>query len=152
MKNTIRWILLLPSMVAAWIATFYLAIFSIPVFEHIAMTATQTSDGSLQYENNAVEYAMVFGGSLSACLVVGVAALVAPARKVLFAWLALGLGGLVATSMYVSLGDNFTAVYFGAIISGTLTAGTIQWRYGHASPGSELMDQSVKTDSGIRVR
>lgn len=121
MKNTIRWILMLPLMIAAWVATFYLAIMSLPLFEYLAEASGAPSD-------SAVKIAMVSGSSLSAFLVVGVAALVAPYKKVMFAWLALGLGGLVATAMYISLGVNFMAPYSGAILSGALTAGIVHWR------------------------
>ena len=124
--RTIRWLLLIPSAIAAW----YLAAFVSVLLYAVVIMPCRASDTPLPQFCQAswfplefLDHAIVFFGvGLSAVLVVLVAAVVAPFRKAAVAWVALATGAIVAIVMVYGTDGVAAAEAVVAIASGALTA------------------------------
>jgi hypothetical protein len=98
-SSVIRWILIVPSAVVAW----YFAV--VVALMLGALVPCRDSDGlqplfcdSGWFPAEALEQAVVFFGvGLSAALVVAVSAIMAPSKRAAVAWLAAGVGTVVAS-------------------------------------------------------
>jgi hypothetical protein len=122
--SAIRWLLLIPSAVAAW----YVAVFVSVLLREIVVGRCLGSDSPppeycqaswfpVEFLSDAL---LFFGVGLSAVAVVVVAAVVAPSHKAPVAWVALGAGAILATVMGYSAGAVAEAAF--AIASGVLAA------------------------------
>ena len=122
--SAIRWLLLIPSVVAAW----YFAVFVSVVLREVVVGRCFGSDapppGYCQaswFPRELLGDALLFFGvGLSAVVVVVVAALVAPSHKRYVAWVALVAGAIVATAM--AYGTGAIAEVAVAIAAGVLAA------------------------------
>jgi hypothetical protein len=131
--DVIRWILVIPSAVAAWYVALVLS------FLVVAIAVGPCIDSEYPQprfcEAPSVQFALAhrlhirFGIGLSAVLVVVVSAIVAPYHRVAVAWAALGVGAIVAGAMGYRAGAVAEAAV--AIASGLLAAALVSlWARG----------------------
>jgi hypothetical protein len=122
--SAIRWLLLIPSAVAAW----YVAVFVSILFREIIVGRCLGSDSPhpeycqaswfpLEFLSDAL---LFFGVGLSAVTTVVFAAVVATSHNAPVAWVTLGAGAVLATLM--GYGTGFVAEAAVAIASGALVA------------------------------
>jgi hypothetical protein len=123
-SDVIRWILVIPSALAAWYVAF---IFSLLVVAIVVGPCIDSEYPQPRFcEAPWVQFALAhnvpirFGIGLSAVLVVIVSAIVAPYHRVAVAWAALGVGAIVAGAM--GYGRGAVAEVAVAVASGLLTA------------------------------
>jgi hypothetical protein len=122
--DVIRWILVIPSAVAAWYFAFILSVLVGAIVVGPCMDSDYPQPRFC--EASWVRFALAhrlpirFGIGLSAVLVVIVSAIVAPYHRVLVAWAALGVGAIVAGIMGYEAGAVAEAAVAGA--SGLLAA------------------------------
>jgi hypothetical protein len=122
--SVIRWLLLVPSVVAAW----YFAVFVSIVLREVVVGRCFGSDAPPPEYCQAswfpreflADALLLFGVGLSAVVVVAVAAVVAPSHKRHVAWVALVAGAILATVMGYGIGA--VAEVAVAIAAGVLTA------------------------------
>ena len=122
--DVIRWILVIPSALAAWYAAF---IFSLLVGAIVVGPCIDSEYPQPRFcEAPWVQFALAHhlpirvGIGLSAVLVVIVSAIVAPYHRVAVAWAALGVGAIVASVM--GYGADAVAEAAVAVASGLLAA------------------------------
>ena len=122
--DVIRWVLVIPSAVAAWYFAFILSFLVVAIVVGPCMDSEYPQPTFC--EAPWVQFALGhdlpirFGIGLSAVLVVIVSAIVAPYRRVAVAWAVLGVGAIVAGIMGYEAGAVVEAAVAGA--SGLLAA------------------------------
>jgi hypothetical protein len=123
--SVVRWILVVPSAVAAW----YFALLVSALLFGFFVAPCMSSDGPQPYFCDATWYPReavfrgiyFFGAGLSAVLVVAVSALMAPSHKTAVAWTAVGSGAAVASVMTYGA-DEFLVETIFAIACGVIAA------------------------------
>ena len=100
----LRWLLLVPGVIAAWYATFILGVVAYAVLERAACPPADWRSGTCYNSEvdrllESVSYAFV---ALSAVAVVVAAALIAPSRTNVVAWSAYAVGGVAACILGVA--------------------------------------------------
>jgi hypothetical protein len=124
LPSVVRWILLVPSAIAAW----YFALLVSALLFGFIVAPCMSSDGPQPYFCEAAWYPrealqsgiLFFGAGLSATLVVVVSALMAPSHRTAVAWIAVGSGAVVASAM--TYGTDLFVVAVVAIACGVATA------------------------------
>ena len=122
--DVIRWILVIPSAVAAWYFAFIFSLLVVAIVVGPCIDSEYPQPGFC--EAPWVQFALAhdlpirFGIGLSAVLVVIVSAIVAPNHRVAVAWAALGVGAIVAGVMGYGAGAVAEAAV--AVGSGLLAA------------------------------
>jgi hypothetical protein len=123
----IRWILVAPLAAFAWISVFVVSLMLYSAIDTYCPESYQVS-GTCVWEWSvlAKELLIVAGASVSAVLVVGIAALTAPAHKARVAVITFAIG--LAVAIWMLLETNAWAAFTGAAVCGLLTTATIYRR------------------------
>jgi hypothetical protein len=101
LPNVIRWLLVIPSAIAAWYFALFVGYLVFAVVVAPCSDSDQPQPGFCEAPWFPLVERMVIpsGAALAAFLVVTVPALVAPAHRVGVAWIAFGVGAIVAGVM-----------------------------------------------------
>jgi hypothetical protein len=119
MNKTLRWVLLPVACIAAWYVAFFVGLVLLSVAESFCPSDQMVSGLCTAPWFRTVQAGIVcFSTALSAALVVTAAFVTAPAARVLVAWLALGLGSIVA--LYFAVATSAWALFASAVAAGLL--------------------------------
>ena len=128
-SSVVRWILVVPSAVVAWVFAFFVGLVLFVCFD----APCRNSDAALPRFCGAPWFEVLkigvafFGIGLSATLVVVVSAVVAPSHRTAVAWAAVVVGAIVAIKMGSGGEASVEAVV--AIACGVLAAFAMSWVY-----------------------
>jgi hypothetical protein len=121
MGTALRWVLTPIASISAWYVALFLGIILLGIAESFCPTDEMVSGMCVAPWFQVVESGIFcFSTALSAVFVVSSAYFVAPAGKVLIAWLAFFIGAIVA--FIVALGTSTWGMFASAVIAGLLTA------------------------------
>jgi hypothetical protein len=120
MGSVLRWVLMPVASIAAWYVALFLGILLLNIAESFCPADEMISGICVAPWFRAVESGIFsFSTALSAVFVVAAAFFVAPAGKVLVAWLALSIGSIVA--FIFALGTSAWGMFASAVIAGLFT-------------------------------
>lgn len=120
----IRWLLVLPISLIAWVTMVVIGVFA---HDYVQVSLCPPDDLISEFGNNDVvqikaKWVLYFFAGLSAVAVVVAAALTAPANKVATAWTALGIGSLAAAVLGGMSPESLAALCGGTLAAAALTA------------------------------
>ncbi len=119
--KVIRWVLMPVACIAAWHVAFFIGLLILSGAESLCPADQMESGMCMAPWWNSVEKAIVcFGTGLAGVLVVVAGFFVAPAARGVVAWLALGIGSIVA--LWMAAAGSAWAEAVSAIAAGLLTA------------------------------
>jgi MFS family permease len=121
-NDKLRWVLILPSAVAAWFAAFIVGMLTMSMAEHLCPPEKLVSGAcDVPWWGYVERSVSSFGAALAAVLVVAAATFVAPSHKRKVAWWSFGIGACVAALM----GFLFVPELISALVAGGITAAVV---------------------------
>ena len=117
MRSWLRWLLTIPASILAWFVTAFVGMLFHGYAERAWCPPEEFISGYCMNKvaQARIDYLITIFAGLSAVAVIGAATAMAPARKLLVAWCAFGIGVLWAASVAFGSREFYSAVLLGAL-------------------------------------
>lgn len=126
--SVLRWLCVAPAAIAGWLLALVIALAVLGLVDSLCPPEEMVSGmcGAPWYPL-ASRAVVCFGAGLSALLVVGLAAWVAPSHRRVVAWASFGLGAAIAIVLAGVASDVFSAELLSALGGGLLGVALARW-------------------------